>query len=317
MVVVALWEFGICATQSWHNMSKWEQLKGVLAKSTCHAVVAFYDWVSRTARFRMHRGRDYAFLMDKVWYKRDLVPAAILENSMLIGVEDRRDPRSVGDSEAVLVPYYLEPQRWALEELPVTPQTHKFLLVAWIGTLYVENHCDRCPLDVDPAALRRRTIESLDCEGAHVDCLVVSLERRRRNDHEYLEKATNMPHVLKSSSFCPVPRGDSAATRRFYSAIFALCVPVLISDHFPFPFHDMVNYDDFVVRLNERDVVSGKHQHLAAALTANFSAGKLLAMQQAMFQARDHFSFDHHHGKAIFNLLRDLYTRHRRRFPPG
>lgn len=245
--------------------------------------------------------------MDKVWFKRKLVPKEIITNSMLIGVEERRSEEARGASEAILVPYYLHAAKWQNQ-----PGLPKDVLLAWVGTLSVENHCDICP-DLSPQLLRRRVLESLDCDSVNADCIVVTLDRKKRNDHSYLDRTADMPKILKSARFCPVPRGDSAATRRFYCAILALCVPVLISDKFPLAFQHSVRYDDFVIRLFEADVIQGKHDHLASFLLANYSNESLSRMQEAMFKAREQFFFNQRSGHAFSNLLKELHVRFERR----
>lgn len=307
LVIVALWEFGLCSTTAYRNVSKWEHLKGILAESTCEALGTFYRWLVASPRFRRHKGRDFVFLMDKVWFKRSLVPKEIITNSMLIGVEERRSQQARGASEAILVPYYLQASKWENQ-----PGLRKDVLLAWVGTLSVDNHCDICS-DLSPQLLRRRVLESFDCDSVHADCVVVTLAHKKRNDHSYLDKTVDMPKILKSSRFCPVPRGDSAATRRFYCAIFALCVPVLVSDHFPLAFQHSVNYDDFVIRLFETDMIQGKHDHLASFLLANYSNETLSRMQEAMLKAREQFSFNQRSGHAFRNLLRELQVRFERR----
>ena len=52
-------------------------------------------------------------------------------------------------------------------------------------------------------------------------------------------------------SFCIAPRGDSALTKRFYDAIVAGCIPVVISDLLMPAFEDLVNVKDAFVRITE------------------------------------------------------------------
>ena len=41
---------------------------------------------------------------------------------------------------------------------------------------------------------------------------------------------------MQKSTFCLVPRGDTPSSRRFFSAIAAGCIPVLITDDYEPPF---------------------------------------------------------------------------------
>ena len=53
------------------------------------------------------------------------------------------------------------------------------------------------------------------------------------------------------ASFCIAPRGDSASIKRFYDAIVAGCIPVVISDLLVPAFEDLVSVNDAFVRITE------------------------------------------------------------------
>lgn len=64
------------------------------------------------------------------------------------------------------------------------------------------------------------------------------------------------PDVMSRSVFCFVPRGDSPTSRRMYDAMAAACVPVIVSDDWSgdmLPFHELIPWEMFVVRVTERD----------------------------------------------------------------
>ena len=66
----------------------------------------------------------------------------------------------------------------------------------------------------------------------------------------------NYPDVMARSVFCFVPRGDSPTSRRLYDAMAAACVPVIVSDDWSgatLPFHELIPWEVFVVRVSERD----------------------------------------------------------------
>mmetsp|Transcript_10163 Transcript_10163/g.37227 ORF Transcript_10163/g.37227 Transcript_10163/m.37227 type:complete len:292 (+) Transcript_10163:465-1340(+) len=75
----------------------------------------------------------------------------------------------------------------------------------------------------------------------------------RENRHNFSKEA--MALGMRSSTFCLVPHGDTAATSRFYDAIACECIPIVISDAFLGAFHEIVPYHLFTLRIREKDFV--------------------------------------------------------------
>ena len=92
----------------------------------------------------------------------------------------------------------------------------------------------------------------------------------------YLSKQKDFSyvHAYRQSTFCPCPGGDSPSAKRMYDAIFAGCIPVILSEDFVWPFtkefdsflnddfgrHGMLNLEPsgFSLRLNSQDFVEPK-----------------------------------------------------------
>merc|ERR1712096_504970 len=53
---------------------------------------------------------------------------------------------------------------------------------------------------------------------------------------------------MGNSRFCFVPRGRAAWSVRFFEALLAGCVPVLLSDHFLPPFSALFDITEFVIK---------------------------------------------------------------------
>ena len=85
---------------------------------------------------------------------------------------------------------------------------------------------------------------------------------------------------MAAAVFCPVPRGDSAATKRFYCAVASLCIPVVASDYFPFPFAETVDYASFVIRYSEDDIATRSVDVFSEL--ASMDALRIRQMQLAM-----------------------------------
>eukprot|EP00958_Prasinococcus_capsulatus_P018421 scaffold2149_cov406-Prasinococcus_capsulatus_cf.AAC.3 len=107
---------------------------------------------------------------------------------------------------------------------------------------------------------------------------------------------------MQQSIFCPVAPGDSNSSKRLFSAIASLCIPVIICDRLDLPFQLSVDWASFSVRIPEADFLANP-QRLLALLKARhasmWSGGwlespetrnnseKLAAMRKALLSSRD------------------------------
>lgn len=58
----------------------------------------------------------------------------------------------------------------------------------------------------------------------------------------------DMHATMGKARFCLVPKGKSAWSLRFYEALFAGCVPVVLSDNWELPFEDFLDLPSFVIK---------------------------------------------------------------------
>ncbi|KAF4752833.1 hypothetical protein FOZ63_006932 [Perkinsus olseni] len=75
--------------------------------------------------------------------------------------------------------------------------------------------------------------------------------------------------VVGSSIYCVAPRGVTPWTIHFYVAIFAGCIPVLISDDFQLPFPSEIDYSRFVIRWGEEESLEGLYDYLKTISVKN------------------------------------------------
>ncbi|GKB82380.1 probable glycosyltransferase, partial [Tanacetum coccineum] len=76
-------------------------------------------------------------------------------------------------------------------------------------------------------------------------------------DIQVYEKVPNnvsYKEMMKTSCFCICPSGFEVASPRIVEAIYAECVPVLISQHYVLPFSDVLNWDAFSVRVSVSEI---------------------------------------------------------------
>lgn len=63
-----------------------------------------------------------------------------------------------------------------------------------------------------------------------------------------------MHAAMGNARFCFVPKGKSAWSLRFYEALFANCVPVVLSDYWELPFEAFLDVPSFVIKWPMTDV---------------------------------------------------------------
>ncbi|KAH0983902.1 hypothetical protein GBA52_011079 [Prunus armeniaca] len=68
--------------------------------------------------------------------------------------------------------------------------------------------------------------------------------------YETLPEGVSYHDMLKKSKYCICPSGHEVASPRIAEAIYAECVPVLISQHYVLPFSDVLNWESFSVQVS-------------------------------------------------------------------
>lgn len=89
--------------------------------------------------------------------------------------------------------------------------------------------------------------------------------------------------MLKKSKFCICPSGYEVASPRIVEAIYADCVPVLISDAYVVPFSDVLNWKAFSIQVQVKDIPNIK------SILMGVSQRRYLKMQRRLKQVRRHF----------------------------
>ena len=101
--------------------------------------------------------------------------------------------------------------------------------------------------------------------------------------YERVPNNVSYKEMMKTSRFCICPSGFEVASPRIVEAIYAECVPVLISQHYVLPFSDVLNWDAFSVRVSVSEIPNLKK------ILLDISDDKYKRLQENVKKVKRHF----------------------------
>ncbi|GAV68064.1 Exostosin domain-containing protein [Cephalotus follicularis] len=136
-----------------------------------------------------------------------------------------------------------------------------------------------------------RSILAFFAGGVHGPIRPILLEHWEDKDedikvYKYLPKGISYYEMLRKSKYCICPSGYEVASPRIVEAIYTGCVPVLISDHYVFPFSDVLNWKSFSVEVPVSEIPNLKR------ILMSISSRQYIRMQRRVVQIRRHFEFN-------------------------
>jgi len=218
-------------------------------------------------------------------------------------MEERRLPNHRGHSTFVPIPYYANASEYFA---PAHLSRSHLAGIAASRNLTSENSCEACSMQTNGRVLREKMFRELedDCRAGEcevVDFSTVLIGSLRNNISSFKSMGVDASNVLQNATFCPIPRGDSGGTKRFFAAILAGCIPVVISDNLALPFLPAVDYSKAMLRISESDFMSrnsslvtlmrSQTPEQVAAMRAN-----LACIQRAITYSHGCSPLTHHYG---------------------
>ncbi|VVA37170.1 PREDICTED: probable glycosyltransferase [Prunus dulcis] len=120
----------------------------------------------------------------------------------------------------------------------------------------------------------------------HIRYLLLNEWKGKDQDVQVYEKVpygVSYEEMMKSSKFCLCPSGYEVASPRVVEAIYAECVPVLISDGYIPPFGDVLDWKSFSVQVPVKNISDIKN------ILMSISNRQYLRMQRRLKQVQRHF----------------------------
>ncbi|KAK7330051.1 hypothetical protein VNO77_24236 [Canavalia gladiata] len=133
-----------------------------------------------------------------------------------------------------------------------------------------------------------RTILAFFSGGAHGNIRKKILKLWKDKDkevqvHEYLPKGQDYTKLMGLSKFCLCPSGHEVASPRVVEAIYAGCIPVIISDNYSLPFSDVLNWNQFSMEIPVNRIPEIK------SILQNVSKDKYMELYSNVRRVRRHF----------------------------
>ncbi|KAF6155064.1 hypothetical protein GIB67_035811 [Kingdonia uniflora] len=133
-----------------------------------------------------------------------------------------------------------------------------------------------------------RSILAFFAGRIHGHIILLFLEQWKNKDedvqvYDSLSEGLSYNEMLKKSRYYLCPSGYEVAIPRVVEAIYAECVPVLISDHYVPPFSDILNWKSFSVQIPVTDIANIKR------IVMGISQTQYLRIHRRVKQVQKHF----------------------------
>lgn len=89
------------------------------------------------------------------------------------------------------------------------------------------------------------------------------------------------------SKFCLCPSGYEVASPRIVEAIYAECIPVILSDHYVLPFSDVLKWEAFSLQVDVSEIPRLKEILMAV------SQDEYVRLKEGLRAIRRHFVLNH------------------------
>ncbi|GLT71519.1 hypothetical protein SLA2020_435320 [Shorea laevis] len=130
--------------------------------------------------------------------------------------------------------------------------------------------------------------------------------------YEYLPKDRDYYTYMLNSKYCLCPSGYEVASPRIVEAIYAECVPVILSEHYVLPFSDVLQWEAFSIQVETSEIFRLKEILMAVP------EEKHRRLQEGLRAVRKHFMLNQHAKRfdVLHMILHSIWLRRiNRRLP--
>ncbi|KAJ8899442.1 hypothetical protein K2173_018416 [Erythroxylum novogranatense] len=136
--------------------------------------------------------------------------------------------------------------------------------------------------------LANRTILAFFAGQLHGKIRPILFEHWKQKDrdvqvYDKLPEGLDYDEMMKKSKFCICPSGHEVASPRVVEAIYAECIPVLISQNYIIPFSDVLKWDSFSIQVSINELPNLKK------ILLEIPQHRYLKMQERVKQVQHHF----------------------------
>lgn len=303
-----LWPYGVCTAIGELGKKQYVFHKQQSMSDVCPTMLRVYEWLYQQLPWKRSQGADHVVFANykdrwarytrfrndtefwRLWMGRQRTMHTLIANSILVTHEDRlpQYPHRKGCS-SVVVPYFADPQAWGRKLSFAQLLAGKRSLLAFYGnskgySCHLEHGA--CPVGYNRLVsdVRKAIIRAAQRSNGS------ALDLRRKSEGPATDAGARM---LRETTFCPCPAGDTWTSKRLYTAILSVCIPIILSDGIQLPFDTSIPWSSFSLRLSQKSVAHGQIDLVEFA--RNVSRERVASMQRALWRAGRWLSFDESH----------------------
>ena len=302
-----VWGYALCTTLERLSTKDFTGHMMQTMYEPCVAMGRVHEWMFRQPTWQRSHGADHFYIMnykDRLsHYGRHANPnlrirnssLRLIENAIFITTEDRHaKPHLRIGCTSLVVPYYADANKWSGGGRSLTQlQEGKRTLLGFVGNSKGKScHLEKwaCP----PRKASGSANFGPDTAGTLRSRIAASISRSNGSvlDMQGLSPANvgfSDAEALLQSVFCPCPLGDVYSTKRLFTVIQALCIPIIVSDRLRLPFERRLNWTSFSLKVPERDILSQRVDIVAYAQSV--PATRILELQRALWDVQPLLTF--------------------------